>query len=356
MRKKQKKVLTGISFITTVFNEEDSILRFLESLMEQSCLPGEIIIVDGGSRDDTPGKMSGFFKKIGLNEKNPDGTAIPESSGMVICGELAPGDADGAVRVKVIEKKEANISCGRNEAIKAASGRIICASDAGCILDKNWLFEITKFYGSSDASATGGLSVPYCKSFIEKCLAVCIMPSREEINPGSFMPSSRNISFLKEVWTNTGGYPEYMDYGEDMKFNFIIKKEGYKINFNPDAIVYWKMRENPARIFRQFFRYAKGDARGRMYPHRHIIRFTAFLGIILIIPGAFFLNKWLLLALIPLFAYYTYRPYRRLMKSSVNKGNCSFRTGEKLLSILIIPLMLLYIDISKMCGYMRGLM
>ncbi len=358
MGKKQKKVLNEVSFITTVFNEENSIVGFLDSLIEQSCLPGEIIIVDGGSRDNTMGRVLGFFNERGLNEKSPGKKEIPgngNTSNIKIYGELVPEDAEGTVRIKVIEKKGANISGGRNEAIKTASGKIICASDAGCILDKNWLFEITESYNSPAVNVVGGLSMPYCRSFIQKCLAACIMPFREEIKPGSYMPSSRNISFLREVWDDAGGYPEDMDYGEDMKFNFIVKKEGHTIKFNPDAIVYWKMRGNPAQIFKQFFRYAKGDARGRMYPHRHIIRFTAFLGFILIILGAIFLNKLLFIALIPLFAYYTYKPYRRLLKSSGDKGNCGFCTLEKLLSIPVIPVMLLYIDFSKMCGYIRGL-
>ncbi len=40
-----------ISFITTVYNEEGSIIEFLQSLKRQTLLPGEIVIVDGGSTD-----------------------------------------------------------------------------------------------------------------------------------------------------------------------------------------------------------------------------------------------------------------------------------------------------------------
>ena len=43
------------------------------------------------------------------------------------------------------------------------------------------------------------------------------------------MPSSRNISFKKKTWQRVKGYPENIDYGEDMKFNFNLKKQGFKI-------------------------------------------------------------------------------------------------------------------------------
>ncbi|MFN8376809.1 MAG: glycosyltransferase [Anaerolineae bacterium] len=42
-----------ITLITTVLNEGDNIRRLLDSLRTQTRQPDEIVIVDGGSRDDT---------------------------------------------------------------------------------------------------------------------------------------------------------------------------------------------------------------------------------------------------------------------------------------------------------------
>ena len=197
--------------------------------------------------------------------------------------------------------------------------------------------------------------MPCCRNLLQKCLAVCIMPLEKEIKGEKYMPSSRNVSFRKKVWAEAGGYPENMDYGEDMKFNFNIKGAGYSIRFNPYAVVYWKMRENPAQISRQFFRYARGDADGRMYTYRHLARFAAFLILIAILLLAFFLSKPVLFALVPLFVIYFFKSYKRLLRVFKSGGKCSFTGKEKLLSILIIPLLLLQIDLSKMCGYIYGL-
>ena len=64
MQKREEKniVLADTSFITTVYNEEDSIVEFLESLKGQTRLPSEIIIVDGGSKDRTFEMIEEFFK------------------------------------------------------------------------------------------------------------------------------------------------------------------------------------------------------------------------------------------------------------------------------------------------------
>jgi glycosyltransferase involved in cell wall biosynthesis len=358
-KENKREILGNVSFVTTVYNEKASIVKFMESLVEQSHIPGEIVIVDGGSEDGTRERILTFFKDRAARDKNkvfsvalPDRRMKEEKK-----KELKNiKDDSGPVKVKLIKKDGANISRGRNEAIKNASGKIICVSDAGCILDRNWLVEITKFYDDPSCNIIGGLSMPYCSNFVQKCLAACIMPFKEEIRNDNYMPSSRNISFKKKVWIDTGGYPENMDYGEDMKFNFKIKKAGYRIRFNPDAVVYWMMRKNPVQIFKQFFRYAGGDAAGRMYTYRHIIRFAAFLVFVLIIFMAIYISSWILFAYVPLFALYLYKPYRRLFKLFKNKDECGFNLKEKLLSILFVPLLLFHIDISKMWGYIYAIL
>ena len=352
LKDKKRTVLSNVSFITTIFNEEGNIDVFLKSLMEQTCLPCEIIVVDGGSKDRTFEIAQDFFKKRALGKGNGFRITLNGSRNKI----KESKNNVHTVNVRLVKKTGANISQGRNNAIKNTSGEIICVSDAGCILDKNWLKEITVFHNDGSYSVVGGVSLPFCRNFLQKCLAVCIMPSEKEIKAKKYMPSSRNISFKKKIWAGTGGYPEDMDYGEDMRFNFNVRAAGYRIRFNPKAVVYWKMRENHLQIFRQFFRYAKGDASGRMYLNRHIIRFTSFLVFVIILIGAFYLSKWVLVILIPLFGAYVFKPYSRLIKNLNGMGSCKFTRAEILLSILFIPLLLLQIDFSKMCGYLYGLL
>jgi glycosyltransferase involved in cell wall biosynthesis len=46
-----------LSFITTIYNEEKTIEKFLDSLFFQTKKVNEIIIVDGGSTDTTVEKI-----------------------------------------------------------------------------------------------------------------------------------------------------------------------------------------------------------------------------------------------------------------------------------------------------------
>ncbi len=351
----KRNILSEVSFIATVYNEEKNITEFLKSLMNQTVLPGEIIIVDGGSEDNTFNSVLNFFREE-LSRKRSDFKIVLSEDTAKKKIRSDDKNKKSVISVKIIKKNGANISQGRNIAIKSAKGRIICASDAGCVMDRNWLEKITESYIDASCNIIGGLSMPLCRSFLQKCLAVCIIPLEEEISREKYMPSSRNISFEKKIWIDAGGYPEDMDYGEDMKFGFNIKAAGYNISFNPDAVVYWKMRENPVQISKQFFRYSKGDARGRMYLHRHLIRFFSFTVLLVILLCSFFLSNWIFLMLAPLFIAYIYKPYSRLIKAWRGKTNYHFNAIEKVLSVstFIIPLLLLQIDLSKMCGYIYG--
>ena len=49
-----------ISFVTTVFNEEKTINKLLDSIKKQTVYPDEVIIVDGGSTDNTLSVISNF--------------------------------------------------------------------------------------------------------------------------------------------------------------------------------------------------------------------------------------------------------------------------------------------------------
>jgi glycosyltransferase involved in cell wall biosynthesis len=97
------------ALIATVFNEARSIDHWLDSLTAQTRLPDEIIIVDGGSTDGTPLRISEFFSK---NERFRG-------------------------KGKLIQRK-CNIAQGRNIAITAASSEVLVCTDAGSILDPAW--------------------------------------------------------------------------------------------------------------------------------------------------------------------------------------------------------------------------
>src|SRR4051794_1298089 len=117
-----------VSLIVTVFNEGESIRSLMDTLDAQSPQPDEIVITDGGSTDSTVSILKEYTEKLPL---------------------------------KIVEVPGANISRGRNEAIRAAQGPIIAVTDAGVRLHPNWLEEIVKpMELQADVENVAGFFVP----------------------------------------------------------------------------------------------------------------------------------------------------------------------------------------------------
>ncbi len=253
-----------VSFITTVRNEEKRIGLLLQSLASQSEILDEIIIVDGGSSDQTVAKLKSQIPNLKKKLKN--------------------------LKFKIIIKK-GNRSIGRNEAIKNATGNVIVISDAGCILDKNWVKNIVEPFNDSKVESdsigvdvVAGYYRPIIKNNFQKCLATytCVMP--DKINRKEFLPSSRSIAFKKSVWEKVRGYPENLDTCEDLIFDKKLKEAGAIFKFQKNAIVYWPQRENIFRAFEQFFNYAKGDGEAHYFRLQTPFLFARyFFGLIIIV-------------------------------------------------------------------------
>ncbi len=365
-------ILKKVSFIVTLFNEEKDVSTFLNSLFEQSAFPEEIVIVDGGSTDNTLNILINYFKNKIENFKSIDedsekdlkfkGNILFDAPGVI----ADSGKNFSSINVKIFQINGAKISEGRNFAIKNAAGEIICVSDCGCLLDKDWFLQITKpFNSGGDLCVVGGYNYAIAKNFLQSCVAASIMPKKEEIREDKYMPSSRNLSFKRRAWLEVGGYPEFLDYGEDMKFNFNLRSGGYEIKYNPEALVYWKMRDNLLKIFKQFFRYAKGDALGKMYLYRHLIRFFSLIVLAAIVVLSVVFSPWFILALIILFIVYSFKPYRRINYIWDNPKISPYVVLEKYggikkvlaktIAIFFIPFLLTYIDLAKLSGYIYGL-
>src|SRR5216684_4436493 len=100
-------IMSAVSVVSTVLNEEQDIDRLVTSLMEQTLAPAEVIIVDGGSTDGTWERL--------LAAKAKYRNLIPIF--------------DESCRLRI---SQGPIARGRNEAIRATSSEMVACADAGC--------------------------------------------------------------------------------------------------------------------------------------------------------------------------------------------------------------------------------
>lgn len=325
-----------ISVIATVKNEASNIASFLDSLLAQTHPPEEVIIVDGGSSDGTVDILRGYQSRLPL---------------------------------QVLVRPGLNISQGRNMAIAEARGEIIASADAGVRLDAEWLESITQpFFEKFAVDVVSGFFIPDPLSLLEMALAATTLPAKEDIgrgqglprwlqrmllfiDPEHFQPSSRSLAFRKSAWEKVGGYPEWLDYSEDLIFDRALAAAGFRFHFQPQAVVYFRPRPTLTAFFRQYFLYARGDGKARLWSGEHLLRYLNYL---VLVPGLLILalsqSPWWWLALGLGAGIYLVGPYRRLF--SLLRGHA---LGDWVLAILWVPVIRLVGDIAKMLGYAVGI-
>lgn len=305
-----------ISFIATVYNEEKSIYAFLNSLFTQNYLPSQIVIVDAYSKDNTYKILKEETEKFSKKNRK---TSI------------------------LLFKKKGNRSVGRNFAILNAKHTLIAASDAGCILDKNWLKEISDSFEDKSIDVVAGFYRPVTKNVFEKCLSTytCVMDDR--LNK-DFLPSSRSIGFKKTAWQQVGGYPENLDTCEDLMFARNLKKNKFKFKVVKKAFVHWPQEKNMASAFLQFYSYAKGDGKARYIRFQTPLLFIRFLFFLFLILSSFTNQIYFYLLLLFFMLYFVWA----IVKNYKYVGNKK--------AFLYLPMLQIISDIAVFYGTTAGLL
>lgn len=305
-----------VTLVCTVLNEEATIAPLLESIQAQTRPPDEVIIVDGGSRDRTVEVLRAYQDRLPL---------------------------------QVLLRPGANISTGRNAAIKAATGEVIACTDAGVRLSPDWLESLA---GCFDRFPSPGVACGFFaadpQTAFETALGAATLPSMDEIDPARFLPSSRSVAFLREAWENVGGYPEWLDYCEDLVFDFKMKRAGYPFAWAPDALAYFRPRSSLRSFFRQYYRYARGDGKADLWRKRHAIRFSSYVAGAAALAAGFW-QPWIWVLLLAGAAAYLYQPYRRLFKQMAHLSS-----GQRAAAVLWPPVVLVTGDVAKLIGYPVG--
>lgn len=232
-----------VSLITTFKNEEKGIGDFLGSVFSQSRLPDELVMVDGGSTDGT----------IGLVEAYPR----------------------GKIPARLILEAGCNISRGRNRAIEAAAHDVIAVTDAGCILETNWLEELVgPMERDPEIDVVAGIYTVESAGVWERLTSAYLMPFPDRVCRD--MPSGRSTGFRKAAWKRAGGYPEWLDHAEDSYFALQLKKSGCRFFFSPKASVRWRPRSTPRSFLVQYYRYAVGDGRAGLFKRTYLPKILLF--------------------------------------------------------------------------------
>jgi cellulose synthase/poly-beta-1,6-N-acetylglucosamine synthase-like glycosyltransferase len=268
---------------------------------------------------------------------------------------LQSWEANQRLPLQVLVEPGCNISRGRNVAIAAAQGPFIASTDAGVRLAPTWLAELLRPLEEAEAESASvvacGFFQPETSTVFETAMGATILPSRVDVRPVTFLPSSRSVAYSKCAWKAVGGYPEWLDYCEDLIFDFRLRDQGYRFAFVPQAIVYFRPRSSLMAFFKQYYRYARGDGKADLWRTRHAVRYLTYLVAVPLLLWLSTTQSPLWYLAVPLgLAGMLRTPYKRLLP--VVQGGPFL---DQLQAALWVPIIRVTGDFAKMLGYPVGL-
>jgi cellulose synthase/poly-beta-1,6-N-acetylglucosamine synthase-like glycosyltransferase len=288
-----------ISVVIAVKDGQKTIARCLDSVLNIAYETYEVIVVDDGSTDKTLEILKNYSAKIQVIS-NPV--------------NLGPSEA-------------------RNIAAAKACGEYLAFTDGDCIVDKNWLKELLSGFGEPDVVSVGGRQeVAQDESefgrrifkFMKKVGFISDYTHKErgEIVLVNHNPSC-NVMYKRNIFLREDGFLKGLWPGEDVELDYRLKNKGYKLSFNPKALVYHYKPATMKSFLRMMYKY--GWAQGflvRRYGIFRKIHFLPFLStlIFFILVFSLFFNKLIIflgvgLLLLFLFIFFNFNIYLFLLGS-----------------------------------------
>jgi glycosyltransferase involved in cell wall biosynthesis len=232
------------TLITPVKNEEDGIEAFMRSIEQQTLIPAEAILVDGGSTDSTVAIMKRYAKKSNI-------------------------------RFTILAIKSRSISEQRNLGAKRAKTGVIVFADAGCVLDKNYGVNLS---GSLAAHPRAGLAGGIFFA-TPRTLAPRFEFSWESLARwNTYLPAGKCMALRRDIFLKAGGFPEHLPYsGEDYLFDVTIRRFCREWVINQNAFVTWEIPSSMTAAKKKYRSYGKGDGQNGLGDYIHFRQMREFM-------------------------------------------------------------------------------
>ena len=213
--------------IMPVHNAEKTILKSLKSISSQLKENCELIIVDDDSTDLTEKIIKDFFNSLNYDFK----FTLLEN------------------------KKKSGPAVTRNKGIKSSKGKYITFIDSDCVASKNWFSSIKRnFEGDITSAIMGNTKIPK-STLIGDSISALGFPGGANagfenmwhVSKEGFTDhiTSCNFAAKKEVFEKYGLFDESFPLagGEDPELSYRLSKNGVKIKYCPDVLVYHEPRK-----------------------------------------------------------------------------------------------------------------
>lgn len=238
-----------MAVIATVFNEEANLEFLLEALVDQTYLPQEVIIVDGGSTDSTRQKLQEFSQR------------------------------DLPFKFQFV-KKSGNRSLGRNTAIGQAQSEWLAITDAGCVPNARWLEMLVVTQQLSGDDVVAGYYQALATTDFQEAVAPYFLTMPDQVNFERFLPAARSVLMSRQLWSRLGGFDQSLNINEDYALARRLASKRDSWPFAQEAVVGWFPPSSLREFWQKIFNYAQGDVVARLWRSKVALIFLRYLALV----------------------------------------------------------------------------
>jgi glycosyltransferase involved in cell wall biosynthesis len=216
-----------ISAYIPCYNAEKFIVKAVESILAQTLSPDEILVIDDGCTDRSMELIAKFPVKVISMEGNQ------------------------------------GLAAARNRAYKEVKNELIACIDADCEAHPEWLEQLAKAF-PRDCVGTGGKTIEVNQKEMADRWRAQHMPlhwgDKCVINPkviyGANQLFRKSSIFQVGLLDTSKVTADYKIGYEDLELARKLYHAGYKLFYNPKAVVYHLRNDTPASIIRQYWRWS----------------------------------------------------------------------------------------------------
>lgn len=223
------------SIVVATYNDAEFVSRTVDSLLDQSHPSYEIVIVNDGSDDNTPAVLEKYRREP---------------------------------KVRLIDLAQNHgVPGARNAGIRAARGKILAFTDSDAIAPRDWLENLVRPFQGREEVCTGGPDrVPDSDGFFSRCVDFTLRSIiatgnlRRQTPFARYTPGGYNLAIHRDTLKKSGLFDERLNRrGEEKELIQRIRRQGVKILYVPEAMIWHHRRFSPSSFWRQT--YLSGKAR-----------------------------------------------------------------------------------------------
>ncbi|MFA5231087.1 MAG: glycosyltransferase [Candidatus Omnitrophota bacterium] len=204
------------------FNAEKTIGACLKAVFSQERKADAVLLIDDGSTDATVGIAGSYPLRIIKHEKNQ------------------------------------GLAAARNTAVRNTEHEFIASLDSDCSPDKNWLASLCKAFISPGIAGLGGrLEESKTSSVLNLWRSMHMQQhwgDSSEINPPFLFGS--NTLFRRKLLVEAGFYnTDYKNNYEDVDMSNRLRKSGYNLIYEPQAVVFHLKEDNVNSLLNTFWKW-----------------------------------------------------------------------------------------------------